>query len=593
MKKILLLLAVVLGGVNSAGAEEEITFNFNSWGSNCVLSEKTITFNAQWAGGSQWIGETDGSEKDYFVVEFQEPTVGELQLALQGEREGGGDLVSGTTVSLENGSLIVGIPCKSDESFVAYSKARVKQAVFQSKVASAKCVVKKIYWATAEEYATALAANPQPFHSVFTGFGGTDNSDESKTFSPTKAYDWFQTYLGTYDASKFDYFILELSSASETNVVVKVQANGDPETEVSGTIKAGDTFIKISLNPATKSSIKQVVMQNVTQEEFTVKAAYFATQAYAYEAQPDKLPLSLTNVNGGWDATYDASSKTISINAENGGGKGWYFGNPGADYSGYENLVLEVNATTNLGSAVIQYNGGVSQSVVGFGIGADKIVVPLKAEGIADVLQIYIQGGNGCTYTLVDAYIAKSNVTPSAELGTYAITPSKEKVSFSRTDYALDFTSSELKAYVVSAVTATEATLAAIDKVPANTGILLFGTAGHTYNIPVITTADAPAANKLKPGNVDVAANSVYVLSDGQFKLFTGTNIPWGKAYLTDVPAGARELNLDIEGLSTGIFQVEDVKVKKDNVYYDLSGRRVLYPTKGLYVVNGKKIIVK
>ena len=30
-----------------------------------------------------------------------------------------------------------------------------------------------------------------------------------------------------------------------------------------------------------------------------------------------------------------------------------------------------------------------------------------------------------------------------------------------------------------------------------------------------------------------------------------------------------------------------------DNVYYDLSGRRVMNPTKGLYIVNGRKVIIK
>ena len=30
-----------------------------------------------------------------------------------------------------------------------------------------------------------------------------------------------------------------------------------------------------------------------------------------------------------------------------------------------------------------------------------------------------------------------------------------------------------------------------------------------------------------------------------------------------------------------------------DNAYYDLSGRRVVQPTRGLYIVNGKKVVIK
>lgn len=39
---------------------------------------------------------------------------------------------------------------------------------------------------------------------------------------------------------------------------------------------------------------------------------------------------------------------------------------------------------------------------------------------------------------------------------------------------------------------------------------------------------------------------------------------------------------------------VKNIKVgSEDNVYYDLSGRRVLYPKKGIYIMNGKKVIIK
>ena len=39
---------------------------------------------------------------------------------------------------------------------------------------------------------------------------------------------------------------------------------------------------------------------------------------------------------------------------------------------------------------------------------------------------------------------------------------------------------------------------------------------------------------------------------------------------------------------------VKNIKVgSEDNVYYDLSGRRVLYPKKGMYIMNGKKVIIK
>ena len=45
---------------------------------------------------------------------------------------------------------------------------------------------------------------------------------------------------------------------------------------------------------------------------------------------------------------------------------------------------------------------------------------------------------------------------------------------------------------------------------------------------------------------------------------------------------------------TTGINAVENMKPEvEDNVYYNLNGQRVMNPGKGLYIVNGKKVIIK
>lgn len=66
---------------------------------------------------------------------------------------------------------------------------------------------------------------------------------------------------------------------------------------------------------------------------------------------------------------------------------------------------------------------------------------------------------------------------------------------------------------------------------------------------------------------------------------------PYRAYMVVEGGASSRELDLVIDGVSTGI---KNMKVgTDDNVYYDLQGRRVLYPTKGLYIVNGRKVIIK
>ena len=56
----------------------------------------------------------------------------------------------------------------------------------------------------------------------------------------------------------------------------------------------------------------------------------------------------------------------------------------------------------------------------------------------------------------------------------------------------------------------------------------------------------------------------------------------------------ASMINVDFgEGEVTGVNEVIGVKEVNDNSYYDLQGRKVTKPTKGLYIVNGKKVIIK
>lgn len=81
----------------------------------------------------------------------------------------------------------------------------------------------------------------------------------------------------------------------------------------------------------------------------------------------------------------------------------------------------------------------------------------------------------------------------------------------------------------------------------------------------------------------------------GKFVHVTGTAVtvsPY-RAYMVKSGSSARDLDVIIDGLSTGVSVVKDVRSKMDGVFYDLSGRRVMYPTKGLYIVNGKKVIIK
>ena len=90
-------------------------------------------------------------------------------------------------------------------------------------------------------------------------------------------------------------------------------------------------------------------------------------------------------------------------------------------------------------------------------------------------------------------------------------------------------------------------------------------------------------------GNIYVLNNGTYGV--GFYKLKSTGTIGANKAYLTyDGSAGDREFFLFDEATGIEMPTVEDVNA--DAVVYDLQGRRVVNPTKGLYIVNGKKVFI-
>ena len=66
-----------------------------------------------------------------------------------------------------------------------------------------------------------------------------------------------------------------------------------------------------------------------------------------------------------------------------------------------------------------------------------------------------------------------------------------------------------------------------------------------------------------------------------------------GKAFLYIEGSEAPQFNLLLEGAgTTGIENVKGETVT-NNGYYNLNGQRVAQPTKGLYIVNGRVVVIK
>lgn len=139
--------------------------------------------------------------------------------------------------------------------------------------------------------------------------------------------------------------------------------------------------------------------------------------------------------------------------------------------------------------------------------------------------------------------------------------------------------------------------VAANTVIPANTGILVKAAKGD-YNFVVTSDKGETLANN------DLKAAKEAVTSDGAtyfaltkmdtkvgFALVAnGIVIPAGKAYLS-VPKASGAKFFGLDGEATGINSVKTAKA--DGAYYTLEGVKTTKPVKGLYIHNGKKIVVK
>lgn len=157
-----------------------------------------------------------------------------------------------------------------------------------------------------------------------------------------------------------------------------------------------------------------------------------------------------------------------------------------------------------------------------------------------------------------------------------------------------------VKAYYVSAK-GTEATMTAIDAqaIPANQGVILTSESGEAATmVPAAgETAAAITGNQLGHSAgvaKTLTAGEGYILGNGTegtaFYPCKAGSLPSNKAYL--LGNGENAIVMNFGNAVTGINTIAAPASAKAPIF-DLSGRRVVKATKGLYIQNGKKFIVK
>ena len=169
-----------------------------------------------------------------------------------------------------------------------------------------------------------------------------------------------------------------------------------------------------------------------------------------------------------------------------------------------------------------------------------------------------------------------------------------------------------VEAYIVKEVQPEEtqslAVLTRVDELAGGEPYLLHTSHPGNYTMTLLTpyTADeleAPEGNLLMKSNRQTAGtkegSTVYVLANKSkgvgFYRWTGDELGAGRVYLPvgAAVAGAHEYcGFSVDDETNGIQSIDDTKTNA-GTFYDLQGRRVDKPTKGIYIINGKKVIVK
>lgn len=243
-------------------------------------------------------------------------------------------------------------------------------------------------------------------------------------------------------------------------------------------------------------------------------------------------------------------------------------------------------------------------------------LVKIMSDGFR-VIQTY---GDEKAFTLTDvrllSYSDSHDAVEEVEMGSDGI------MTYSNI-YNLDFSDTGLTPYYTTSATTGKVTLTTVaDKTTWNyQGYILKGNEG-TYYPKVIgnNSGTYPSDNLLKgnTGEGEIAASTDgtyhYIFAKkktgdastiGFYKLAEKYTLDAHKAYLetTDdiTPKESRVALIFDDGETTGIQELENSSIEELNhsgnealkAYYNLNGQRVTNPKRGLYIVNGKKVIIK
>ena len=227
-------------------------------------------------------------------------------------------------------------------------------------------------------------------------------------------------------------------------------------------------------------------------------------------------------------------------------------------------------------------------------------------------LYLYMDGKNNSTVESLAVSLVGKFKNIIVERESYALTVSSAGMSTLYLDYPVTIPDNDNLMYVcyISGITDNILYLKKLkDVIPANTGVIITANQS-TVSFPRCYYSETGVSDNMLTGVTEETAvedisGTVYTLGHGKhsgymgFFKYTGTTLAANKAFLVlkdGSSVNSFNLVLDNEdGTSSTIGQItaDDFIQDEVQVIYDLQGRRVEHPAKGIYIVNGRKVMYK
>ena len=469
---------------------------------------------------------------------------------------------------------------------------------------------------------------------VFAGWNTVSNGENGTAYTDqdtitvtgdnlTLYAQWSPLYSLTIDND-----IVGGSVAIEDGVTSAVEGT---EITLSFTQTTGHAFDAWDVYKYGDESTKVTVSDN----KFTMPAYNVVVSASFKEVQTYSL---VTNVNqivsgkhyiiaSGTDGSVKAMGKqndnnreAVAVNASNGiipEAAGVYeFAIYGPDANGYYSIYDETSgkegylyAASSNSNYLKTQNAYNSNGVWEISFNADGVAT-MKAKGTNTRNWMRFNSNNsvfscyGPSSQLNDVYLFEKD---GEENPTANVTFASSGYASYCSPLALNLTPAE--DYAAYAVTATNGTAVTFTKITGavlpKTPFILYGKSlsGETISLPIANGETTDVEDNMLRGTLTPTPITTvegdytnFGLSGGEFKKIASGTIPANKAYLpvlTSSLSSEARLTIVLNDGTTGVNDVRgNVKEISDSIF-DLQGRKVSKPTKGLYIMNGKKVFVK